>query len=114
MKQLHLNSKNGYSLFLPQLKDVIIPQVLESKEHFKCVFLVMDLEAGNLRSIFDHQVITKITFKHIKIISYNLLCAIKSIHESNVVHRDLKPENILINKDYLIKICDFSTARSLP
>jgi len=44
---------------------------------------------------------------------YNLLCAIKYLHESNVIHRDLKPANILINEDCSVKLCDYGLARSI-
>jgi cyclin-dependent kinase-like len=30
------------------------------------------------------------------------------------VHRDIKPENLLINKENVLKICDFGFARVLP
>ena len=44
---------------------------------------------------------------------YNLLCAIKYLHESKVIHRDLKPANILVNEDCSIKLCDYGLARSI-
>jgi mitogen-activated protein kinase 1/3 len=44
---------------------------------------------------------------------YNLLTAVKYLHDSQVLHRDLKPANILVNEDCSIKICDFGLARSL-
>jgi len=44
---------------------------------------------------------------------YNLLCAVKYIHESKVIHRDLKPANVLVNEDCSVKLCDFGLARSL-
>lgn len=50
---------------------------------------------------------------HIQTIVYNLLCAVKFLHESKVIHRDLKPANVLINEDCSIKICDFGLARCL-
>lgn len=30
------------------------------------------------------------------------------------MHRDIKPENLLINKENVLKICDFGFARVLP
>lgn len=44
---------------------------------------------------------------------YNLLCAVKYLHESNVLHRDIKPANILVNEDCTVKLCDFGLARSI-
>jgi mitogen-activated protein kinase 1/3 len=44
---------------------------------------------------------------------YNLLCAIKYLHESKVIHRDLKPANILVNEDCTVKLCDYGLARSI-
>lgn len=35
------------------------------------------------------------------------------VHKKNICHRDLKPENILKNKDGVVKICDFGSAKVL-
>jgi len=37
---------------------------------------------------------------------------IEWMHNEKIVHRDIKPENVLI-KDYMVKICDFTTARTV-
>jgi mitogen-activated protein kinase 1/3 len=50
---------------------------------------------------------------HIQKIMYNLLVAVKHLHDSQVLHRDIKPANVLINEDCSIKICDFGLARSI-
>ena len=50
---------------------------------------------------------------NVKIILYNLLCAVNYIHSANVMHRDLKPANILLTNDSEIKICDFGLAKSV-
>lgn len=42
-----------------------------------------------------------------------MLCAVKYLHESNVLHRDLKPANVLINEDCTVKLCDYGLARSI-
>ena len=57
---------------------------------------------------------TKISQEHVKLIIYNLLCAMKCIKSLNIIHRDIKPANILINKDCEIKICDLGLSRTLP
>jgi mitogen-activated protein kinase 1/3 len=55
----------------------------------------------------------RIKEEHIKIITFNLLCAVHYLHSANVVHRDLKPSNILINDECNIKFCDFGLARTI-
>ena len=33
--------------------------------------------------------------------------AVNFLHEQKLIHRDLKPENILIDKNDVVKLCDF-------
>lgn len=40
-----------------------------------------------------------------------LLCALESLHELNVIYRDLKPENILIDYQGHIALCDFGLCK---
>jgi glycogen synthase kinase 3 beta len=35
------------------------------------------------------------------------------VHSKKICHRDLKPENILMNKEGVVKICDFGSAKVL-
>ena len=58
--------------------------------------------------------LTGISQEHLKLVIYNLLCAVKYCHSANVLHRDIKPANILINKDCQVKLCDFGISRTLP
>lgn len=39
--------------------------------------------------------------------------AVKVLKDKGIAHRDLKPENILINKNFEVKIIDFSFASKL-
>ena len=50
----------------------------------------------------------------IRKIIFQLLKAIDNCHSYDVIHRDIKPENLLINKENVLKICDFGFARVLP
>ena len=50
---------------------------------------------------------------HIQTIIYNLLCAIKYLHESKVIHRDLKPANIFLSASGQVKVGDFGISRFL-
>lgn len=42
-----------------------------------------------------------------------ILLGMAYVHEKQISHRDLKPENILMNKEGVIKICDFGSAKML-
>ena len=42
-----------------------------------------------------------------------ILMGMAYVHKQSVCHRDLKPENILMNKEGVVKICDFGSAKIL-
>jgi len=44
---------------------------------------------------------------------FQLLKAVEFCHKNEIIHRDIKPENILINKENVLKICDFGFARNV-
>ena len=52
--------------------------------------------------------------EHVKIILYNILCAINYIQTANIMHRDLKPGNILVRDNCGVRLCDFGLARTMP
>mmetsp|Transcript_18189 Transcript_18189/g.27986 ORF Transcript_18189/g.27986 Transcript_18189/m.27986 type:complete len:80 (-) Transcript_18189:813-1052(-) len=52
--------------------------------------------------------------KHVRKILYQLLCALKILHEAGIVHRDIKPCNVLLDQQYNVLLADFGLARTVP
>lgn len=80
-------------------------------ENFTTIYVVMEFAESDLKKILKSSINLEIL--HIQTIVYNLLCAIKYLHESKVIHRDLKPANVLVNEDCTVKLCDYGLARSI-
>ena len=101
------------------LKSLAHPNILEYVEHVEenehFYIISEDFHGGEL---FD-RIVQKSFYNESEAqeLVYNLLSAIKHIHDVNIVHRDIKPETILLNKaldDTDIKLTDFSLAYKLP
>ena len=94
--------------FVVNLIEILYPS---QPETFSTLYVVMEYAESDLKKIIKSNI--NLELLHIQTIIYNLLCAIKYLHESNVLHRDLKPANVLINEDCTVKLCDFGLARSI-
>ena len=79
----------------------------------KQVFIIMDYEDNDLKSMLNMTNTIEFTEDHVITILYNILCALNFLHKQNVMHRDIKPSNILINRHCQVKLCDFGLARTL-
>lgn len=116
--QLTANEPRKGNPFIPELIDIICPEVKKSTPlmakglDLSQICLVMEFIDTDLDQLLKH----KIDFSehHLIKIVYNSLCAISFLHLSNVIHRDVKPANILISSDCNVKLCDFGLSRSLP
>ena len=94
--------------YVVELFDIIEPSNLET---FTTLYVVLELAESDLKKVIKSAI--HLTLKHIQLVVYNLICAVRYLHSANVLHRDLKPANILVNEDCSVKICDFGLARSI-
>ncbi|TMW67487.1 hypothetical protein Poli38472_011107 [Pythium oligandrum] len=78
---------------------------------FEDTYIVTDLMETDLHRVISSQ--EPLSADHIAYITYQMLCALRYIHSACIIHRDIKPSNILINRDCLVKICDFGLARGI-
>ncbi|CAB3406609.1 unnamed protein product [Caenorhabditis bovis] len=111
-----MSAKRAYREFilLTTIKHPNIIQLLNaftpdrSLENFREVYLVMELMNHNL-----HEVVHRLRLDHktLSFFVYQMLCAIKHLHNSGVIHRDLKPSNIVVNDRCILKVLDFGLAR---
>ncbi|KAL0483652.1 extracellular signal-regulated kinase [Acrasis kona] len=88
------------------LLDLLMPEDFDS---FTDVYIVMELLDTNLRQVLDSPV--DLDDRQIKCLMFQLLHAIKYLHDSSILHRDIKPDNILINYNGQLKLCDLGLSR---
>ena len=101
---------------LRKLKHPCIVNLIEmlapsDPDKFTTVYMVLEYAETDMKKLLKSSL--NLEMLHIVTMVYNLLCALKYLHESKVIHRDLKPANVLVNEDCSIKLCDFGLARSL-
>jgi mitogen-activated protein kinase 1/3 len=94
--------------FVVELVELLFPK---NPDTFDTLYVVMEYAESDLKKIIKSNI--NLEMQHTQHIIYNLLCAVKYLHESNVLHRDLKPANVLINEDCTVKLCDYGLARSI-
>lgn len=75
-------------------------------------FLMENMELGNLKS-FNENEINNCSELLCSYFIYQCLLALQHMHSNLIVHRDIKLENILINKNYEVKLADFSMCLQL-
>lgn len=76
---------------------------------FDDIYIITELmETDMHRVIYSRQ---DLTDDHLQYFMHQLLKGCYYMHSSNIIHRDLKPSNLLLNKNCMLKICDFGLAR---
>lgn len=74
------------------------------------MFMVMELIDFDLGLLIEHMK-QPFTESQVKCLAMQLLSALAAVHECFVLHRDLKQTNILLDKNGVLKLCDFGLAR---
>ena len=109
LSQMHNN------IFTVKVLDVIVPGSMGDNYILSDgLFIVMEFVEYDFQQIISSCKSFKFKDNQMKIIIYNLLCAVNFLDQTNVMHRDLKPANILVTKSSNVKICDFGMARTMP
>ena len=74
------------------------------------MFMVMELVDFDLGLLIEHM---KVPFseQQVKCLAVQLLSALAAVHEQFVLHRDLKQTNLLLDRNGVLKLCDFGLAR---
>lgn len=61
------------------------------------IFIVMTVLDKNFKQLMSESDKVAISDRHIIVILYNALSALKFIHKAGIIHRDIKPSNLLID-----------------
>uniref|UniRef100_A0A8C5NRY0 Serine/threonine-protein kinase Chk2 n=1 Tax=Junco hyemalis TaxID=40217 RepID=A0A8C5NRY0_JUNHY len=99
------------------LKKIDHPCLIKIKNFFEAedYYIVLELmEGGELY----HRVSRPVKMKEeiCKLYFYQMLLAVKYLHDNGIIHRDLKPENVLLSSSEemcLVKITDFGQSKIL-
>ncbi|KAM9118420.1 serine/threonine-protein kinase Chk2 isoform 2-T4 [Pangshura tecta] len=99
------------------LKKINHPCLIKIKNFFDAedYYIVLELmEGGELYDRVSRS--TRMKEATCKLYFYQMLLAVKYLHENGIIHRDLKPENVLLSSSEetcLIKITDFGQSKIL-
>ena len=90
------------------IKDLCVALSNEVRKPLR-MFIVMEYFPGsNLRELIEeHRSAVDLGFDLFKQIMLQSLCALRFLHDRNMVHNDVKPHNILVSEDGIVKLCDF-------
>lgn len=85
------------SKYINHLKSFFIHKKIVDDQEYKNVCMIFDLMAGSLHDLITNSKYSKgFPLLTVKKIIYQLLIALKSLNDHNIVHTDLKTDNILL------------------
>jgi serine/threonine protein kinase len=96
------------------LRDLNHPNIVDLKEVINSrgkLTLVFEFLEKDLKKFLDGQR-RGLQAMLIKSYAYQILAGLCYCHCRRVIHRDMKPQNLLLNRQGLIKLCDFGLARA--
>lgn len=96
------------------LKELHHPNVVDLKEVINSqgkLTLVFEYLEKDLKKFLDSQR-SPLQPNLIQSYAYQILCGLCYCHCHRIIHRDMKPQNLLLNRQGLIKLCDFGLARA--
>lgn len=113
-EQVFTNSIMTEVSILKKLDHPCIIKIYEVIDTPDRVFIVLELVEGG--ELFDKVASAgQYEEKTAKLLFYQMVLAIKYLHDQGISHRDLKPENILLydkeNNETLIKVTDFGLSK---
>ena len=87
-----------------------IVQVKEAVVDAGSMYMVMELVDFDLGLLIEHMQ-QPFSEGQVKCLAMQLLSALAAVHENFILHRDLKQTNLLLDKNGVLKLCDFGLAR---
>ncbi|KAK9440843.1 Protein kinase-like domain protein [Metarhizium brunneum] len=82
-----------------------------SFQDIEYMYLVVDLmSGGDLRFHISRKTFTE---EAVRFWIAELGCALRYIHEQNIIHRDVKPDNVLLDADGHVHLTDFNVASDI-
>ena len=75
----------------------------------KLYFLIDFLNGGELFTYLRKE--QRFNEQRAKLYAAEIICAIESLHNKNIIYRDLKPENVLLDAQGHIRITDFGLSK---
>jgi len=98
---------------LKRLHHPCVIRIEDVYETAEVLYIVLELVEGG--ELFDRVVsVTRFEEPTAKLLFYQMLVAVKYLHEQGITHRDLKPENVLLcseKNETVIKITDFGLSK---
>lgn len=107
-----------------QLPEITALTALQGNDFVvKLIDIMFDFDAGSLAIVFEKLDLNLYEYlcelgqpmseESSLLVTFQILLALKAMHDMNIFHRDIKPENCMIDRNTLaVKLVDFGSTRS--